>query len=46
MRGAETVKGSRSRKNYLPSDGSSFADRAVPVAEQLGSQLAGQEALL
>lgn len=45
MRGAETVKGTRSGKNYLPSGGSSFSDRAVPVAEQGASQLAGQEAL-
>lgn len=45
MRGAETVKDTRSGKNYLPSGGSSFSDRAVPVAEQGASQLAGQEAL-
>lgn len=45
MRGAETVKGGRSGKNYLPSGGRSFSDRAVPVAEQGTSHLAGQEAL-
>lgn len=41
MRGAETVKGNKSRKNYLPSGGSSFSDRAVPeqngrLAHRLG----------
>lgn len=44
MRGAETVKGDKSRKNYLPSGSSSFSDIAVPgqtrkPAHRLGNSL-------
>lgn len=40
MRGAKTVKGDISRKNYPPSGGSSFSNRAVPIAEQETDSLA------